>query len=427
MSDQLIDPEQEINIEEKEILSKVFHTFNTTIEKLRSFQANLEERVRYLTNELNIKNREMHNILESLPNGLIVTDLEGNVRNFNRAAELITSKKKREVLETNVSELFEEAILPSLGDPRRLKEIEIDYLQTHNSVDHEGKKKIIESHTTLMTSESSHQPLGIIINLHDVTILKRLEEEAERINRLTAMGEIAANVAHEIRNPLGSIELFISTLKLDFKNDEEKMEIFNHIMTGIRSMNHIISNLLGYAKPRPIAPSKIDINGLAQEFIGFSGHLATLQGINLITKFESEEIHIKGDKEMMRQILHNLFTNAVQSMTEGGQLTLAVKKGIETSSSRVKMYNLSSSQLPEKLPVCSIIISDEGKGMTPEIKRRVFDPFFTTKEKGTGLGMSIIRNIINSHNGVIDIDSEEDKGTTVTVNFAILGDSNYGK
>ncbi|KAK3584233.1 hypothetical protein CHS0354_035314 [Potamilus streckersoni] len=409
-----VDP---INLEEKELVSRVFKTFNTTIEKLRKFQETLEDQVRYLTNELKTTNREMQNILESLPNGLVVADLSGCIRSFNRAAEVITGHNRKEVIGADVSEIIHPSVLPPAKDKSRLKKIEAGYEQTLTLTNSDGAKQILETSAIFMQPDDEGGDAEmIIINIKDVTLLKRLEEEAERKNRLTAMGEIAANVAHEIRNPLGSIELFVSTLKMDFQDDEEKTEIMNHILTGIRSMNHIISNMLGYAKPRPIVPAK----SLMREFIGFSAHLATYQEVKLVAEYQAEQTLVKGDREMLRQVMQNIFTNALQAMPDGGKLKISLVNSTEQAPARIRLFKTRGHELPQSLQTVSLIFQDEGNGMTAEVKRRIFDPFFTTKEKGTGLGMFIIRNIVSSHNGVIELDSEVGKGTTVSVIFPVL-------
>lgn len=386
-----------LHLQDKTLLSKAFEAFNTSIQKLREYQARLEEEVQTLHSELHIKNQELTNILESLSHGLIVTDLSGRVSSFNREATTITGLVAEKVGGKQVNELFQYPVLPKNLNKEGIKAVESNFHQRFIQKNQEGKETILDTTTTLMLSDKGEK-LGIIINLNDVTQLVHLEKEAARKNRLTAMGRIAANVAHEIRNPLGGIEIFLSMLKIDLAEDEEKMKMIHHITSGVKSMNHIISNLLEYTKPRPIQSIPINIEELISEFIDFSHHVAKHQSVQIKNEFKAKESYILGDKEFMKQIFHNLFVNAIQAMQEGGTLTTT---------------------LQNKEKKLQIIFADTGKGMNKQVKKKLFDPFFTTKNLGTGLGMSIVKNIVESHNGNIFVESVINQGTKIILEFPI--------
>lgn len=408
----------ELHLKDKELLSRAFDAFNTSVQKLRVYQSKLEQEVMELTSELSIKNQELTNILESLSHGLIVTDLEGIILSYNRAATAITGIPKETALHQKVNQLVNLPILPESLDENGLKKVEHNYHQKFSLKKKKGDTVILDVSTTMMTSDNGER-LGIIINVNDVTLLTRLSEEAERKNRLTAMGEIAANVAHEIRNPLGSIELFVSLLKMDLQDDPEKMDLITHIFSGMHSMNHIISNLLEYAKPRPIMMKEINLQGMLDEFVDFSSYMASETGIALTSDLDVENTIIYGDGDLLRQAFHNLFMNAVQAMPDGGELHIQLENVTETSKEKLALFKSHLLEDQHSLDLVSISFRDTGKGMSDEMKKRVFDPFFTTRKLGTGLGMSIIRNVIDSHQGAIFIDSTLDEGTTITMQFPV--------
>jgi PAS domain S-box-containing protein len=404
----------DVDLKEKELLSHTFKVFNNTIEKLSSYQNTLETQVRELNSELSMKNQELTNVLESLSNGLIVTDLHGKIITFNRCASAITDVPKDMAIGKNINVLFKSNVLPKPLDVSGLTQVSENFRRQFTYVKSTGEKVIFESTTTLMKSDQD-ELLGLIVNLNDITMLKRLEEEAERKNRLTAMGEIAANMAHEIRNPLGSIEIFVSLLKMDLADDPEQEELLNHISSATRSMNHLISNLLEYTKPRPIVMVEMDIHQIVGDLVDFSRHIATQREIEIDTQFIANNHIVRGDLELFKQIFHNLFVNATQAMVDGGKVTIVIDNIMESDPKQLKRYQRPMNESQEPIELLRLSLTDTGAGMPEDVKRKIFDPFFTTKERGTGLGMSIVSNIIDSHNGAIMIDSELDVGTTVTI------------
>ncbi len=408
----------DLQINDKELLSRAFKAFDASIKKLRAYQAKLENRVEELKSELALKNQELTNVLQSLSNGLIVTDLAGSIRTFNRAAAAITEIDKDSAIGQPINHLLHFNVLPESLDENAFDKISSDFRQTFEFISSKGTKRIINSSTTIIESDDNESE-GIIINLNDITTLKRLEEEAERKNRLTAMGEIAMQVAHEIRNPLGSIELFVSMMKKDFKEESGEMELMQHISSAVQSMNHIISNLLEYSKPKPIIRNTTRINFLLAEFMEFSRFFATQQNIEIDLAYPSTNYEITGNDQLIKQVFHNLFVNACQAMPEGGVLKIDLEKAKETDPvipDRIKDNYIREKKSVSMLKIC---FTDFGKGMTEDTKKKIFDPFFTTREQGTGLGMSIVHKTMTSHGGAILVDSKEGRGTCITLLFPL--------
>ena len=403
-----------VSLEENKLLSRAFETFNSSIEKLRSYQLKLESQIDELKHELEVKNHELTNILQSLPSGLIVTDLDGVIHTFNRSAQQITGIASEQALGKGLNDLMGHHLLPPHLDEEALAQVSHGFAQKFKFLK-ETETLVVESDTTLMLSEEQEH-VGIIINLTDATLIDRLKEEAERKRRLAAMGEISMQVAHEVRNPLGSIELFVSMMKKDAPEGSEDMELIEHILGATRSINHIISNLLEYTRPKPITLDLVDMHGLISEFMDFSRHFANSQGIELRTELDAENYLLKGNRELIKQVSLNIFMNACQAMEEGGDFTLRTSSYIEKDPLILERFENRVTQ-GTGLNLFRMDFMDTGKGMSEEVKTRLFDPFFTTREQGTGLGMSIVFKTLASHGGTILVDSELGRGTQISLLF----------
>jgi two-component system sensor histidine kinase FlrB len=404
---------------EKELVKKLKQTqedWSDLIEKVQPTIQALSEKIKELRINLHLKNQELNNVLQSLAHGLIVTDLLGKIQTFNRAAVSLTEIEKENAMGSHINELFKYPVIPEETVEEAVKSIEKGYQHQFTLRKKTNTATILESTTTLMKSENDELQ-GIIINLVDITQLRRLEEEAERKNRLTAMGEIAMQVAHELRNPLGSIELFVSMMKMDFDADSEEMSLAMHINSAARSMNHIISNLLEYTKPRPIVLDDVNLHPLLDEFTEFSEFTAQQLNIEISRSFSADPDTVLGNGELLKQVFHNLFVNACQAMPEGGKLEISTDCYLEKDP--VILHRLNHQIKKTSQPLLRVIFKDNGKGMTEEIKKKIFDPFYTTREQGTGLGLSIVHNTMASHGGTILVNSEVDQGTEIILIFPV--------
>lgn len=239
--------------------------------------------------------------------------------------------------------------------------------------------------------------LAGIVLLHEVTELRRLEAQAQLRSRLTGMGEIAINLAHEIRNPLGSMELFSTTLEHELADSPEQAQLAAHITRGIRAIEHLVANTLQFARPRRLSLQRVALKPLLCETLAFLAHPIQQHGIEAIFDHDlAPDAVIDGDPEQLRQVFLNLCLNGIQAMECGGRLTIDL--AAEPEAWRVN-------------------ITDEGVGIPPELLGRVFDPFFTTREKGSGLGLAIVHRILAEHGAQLDMESRVAVGTRVIVRF----------
>jgi len=402
----------EIHKNEQEVWKRLFE------DKIEPMIEGLNKSIKMLQNDLHVKNQELSDVLQSLSGGLVVTDLKGQVKSFNRSAIAITGIEAVDAVGESINDLFKFNILPEPLDEKALERVNLGFNQQFIYRKTAEKEIVVESTTTLMESENKEW-LGIIINLNDITVLKRLEEEAERKNRLTAAGQIAMQVAHEIRNPLGSIELFTSMMKKDLPDNSHEKELTDHITSAARSMNHIISNLLEYTKPRPVVLEKTDIHQLLEEFIEFCRFSAEQHQVEIDTDMMAETHWIKGNSELLKQVFHNLFVNACQAMPEGGRWIVRSENIVDIDPAALGQHDGNMDQSKTDKTFVKVEFEDDGKGMSDEVKKRIFDPFYTTREKGTGLGMSIVQSTLRSHGGSISVESELDAGSKISLFFPL--------
>lgn len=226
-----------------------------------------------------------------------------------------------------------------------------------------------------------------------------LEErgEHEREIRFESMGWIVTKIVHEIRNPLGSIELITSLLRKELNEDEDKKRLIDHVIYGVKNIDNILSNLLHFTRsPRPNF-RMVNVEMIVKKCLEVVSYIIQKNKISVVQNTDPA-IWIYCDEILMRQVFVNMFMNSLQAMKSGGVLTVEVTK-------------------EDTQPQVDILIKDTGRGISPDNLDRIFDPFFTTNEKGTGLGLTIVHNIIKVHGCSIKAHSKEGEGTQFVIRF----------
>ncbi len=227
--------------------------------------------------------------------------------------------------------------------------------------------------------------------------MNRKKEISERKSRLVSLGETAAAVAHEIRNPLGSIELFLSMLAKRLEGDSESMRMLDHVRAGLANIERSVSNFLVFASPLTPSPASFNLSLLISELADFCRPIAEPGGIDIKIDVP-DNMELFSDRHMFRQLFLNLVMNAVQAMSDGGELSIkACKKGENVT----------------------VEFRDTGPGIPEGNIRRIFDPFFTTRENGTGLGLAISQNIASALGGEISAFSDPGKGAAFIIEIKV--------
>jgi PAS domain S-box-containing protein len=402
-------------------LQQSFEHFTKATAELEKAYARLEERFAMLNRELEQKNIELlktveekeqtknylQNILESLINGVIVTDLEGRIQTMNTCAETFTETRQNDVVSKPIRVLFD--TLPD-GDWRRIDLAE--YFRGES-----GHKVKIGGRTMEIFFSPFKSPEGDVIGnvfvLRDITRIEKLEEMAKRTEKFAAMGEMAANIAHEVRNPLGSIELFASLLLKNLTDKRDRERVLQ-IISSVKNVDNKISNLLLFTRRQTPQIKIVRLHAVLADVIDFSEQIMEQAGIEMIVKRFSSEIFIPADAEMIKQVFLNIILNAQQAMPDGGSLFITTKL-------------TPKSILDPERKVAEVIFQDTGPGMPKENLSRIFDPFYTTKEGGSGLGLAIVHNIVSEHNGAITVENAPQGGIMVNVSFPAVTENENEK
>jgi two-component system sensor histidine kinase PilS (NtrC family) len=366
---------------------------------LASFVVEQEKKTRYLLEEKESEFNQLdllfRSIIESVYTGVMTIDLQNTIKTFNHAAEEITGFTRAKVRDRKIKDIFPEFVS----------------FMTEETINEQTQKRL----EVIITGKTGNEinlglsispligrydnQIGNILIFQDLTKIKQMEIKLEKSKNMALIGEMAAGLAHEMRNPLaaitGSIELLGQGLKLD-GTDERLMQI---ILRGKDQLDSFARDFLALARPVPVSRELVDLNEVIEEVLDYIKLNKNWTSKIKIIKVFSIKAKAFANKEQLRQIINNLTLNSIQSMEEGGVLSIETKM--------VK--------LEDKKEYSEIKVSDTGCGIKENDLKKIFEPFFTKKEKGTGLGLTIVNHIVDGYNGRIKIESTINKGTVCSV------------
>ena len=346
-------------------------------------------------------------IIKSMPTGLISIDSHGRITAFNKAAEEITGLSGEEALGKHYQEALknhkEMADLLMLS----LEEGE-SYSQYELKTAGKGGKPITLNLNLSRLRGVRNRTMGASIMFADVTQMKQLRLENETANRLAALGEMAAGMAHEIRNPLESIQLFAGVLGKELKHGSEEKRLTDDIISEVRRLERMVREFLSFGRPphlemRPCNPSEIVDSALM-----FCQPMLDRNHIKVTRQYNENTLQLMADPEQLKGVFLNLMINAVQAMSDGGELRLSLKETEEPS-----VYSTDGHKFIQ-MEICN-----DGPPVPPENLDKIFDPFFSTKEQGSGLGLAISHRIVEMHKGRIRVESKKEIGTRFIITLPV--------
>ena len=331
------------------------------------------------------------NIVQSITSGLVTTDMSGRITSLNRHATLITGFTSQEAIGVCLWTFFRwdtlknhYNIVVTSGEIQRFEgEISI----------RDGGRCLLGVTLSVLRNEAGVE-IGVTGIFQDLTRLRYLEEQMHKKARMALIGEMAASIAHEIRNPLTSVSGSLQLLGEKLSLREEDGYLLRIALEETERLNGIVTEFLLYAKPPPTHRRPCDLHALLSETV----HLLANRGseyarIQVCLKIAPKPLILSVDPDQMRQLFWNLSLNALQAMPGAGTLTIATQTcGMEGADS------------PKEV---SIVFSDTGRGIAPDDLPHIFDPFFTTKDSGSGLGLSIVQRIVEGHAGRIEVENGE--------------------
>jgi len=360
-------------------------------ESLRSAGARLQQASSQIA-DLQALNQH---VIDSLPSGLATTDHAGRILTFNRAAELITGHSFASVIGRQIGtvlQLPEETITALTADlgSGRGRRMEGLYLRAGQH---------IEIGLSAANLETPGGRTGYLFSFQDVTDFKKLERDARLQQRLAAVGEMAAGIAHEIRNPLASMSGSIQILRQELPLSAEQGQLMDIVLRESERLNTTIGSFLAYARPQRFAIERFDVRRPLNDAALLLRNSAEVHDGHVIDVDAPDgELWYEADEGQIKQIVWNLATNGLRAMPNGGHLVLSGTA--DTASGGV-----------------IIMVRDEGVGIPPEDLDSLFQPFHGRFVKGSGLGLAIVHRIVSDYNGEIHVSSQPGHGTTVAVHL----------
>jgi two-component system, NtrC family, sensor histidine kinase PilS len=339
-------------------------------------------------------------VINSLPSGLVTTDPTQRILTFNRAAESITGIPSSTALGRPVTEVLQlpAEIASRLDDnvPHTAGRRGEFHFRTG---DGRGEIELGISATHLETPRGR---AGFLLSFQDVTQIKKLQRDNTIQQRLAAVGEMAAGIAHEIRNPLASMSGSIQILRQELPLSTEQEQLMDIVLRESERLNSTIRSFLAYARPQRFAITRFDVSRVLNDAAMLLRNGSDLDDRHLVeVDVPPEELWYEADEGQIKQVVWNLATNGLRAMPDGGRLRLA--GAVDESAGDV-----------------ILTVQDEGIGIPPEDLDGLFQPFHGRFAKGSGLGLAIVHRIVNDYNGEIRVNSQPGKGTTVSVRLPAL-------
>lgn len=362
--------------------------------KINSQLQKVESSTRDKSSDLDALKIYLNNILNNISQGIIYIDLSGIVTTYSSKAQNILQLDEKKVLFNHYLDSFKDEFFGfSIKNALKYSILPKSCIIT---LDENEKKSLQVNSCLVLDCPKNHR--GLILFLKDITEIQKLQTKANRNDRLTSIGEITSSIAHDIKNPLGSIRGFASLLYKDLENSKPLQDLISYILDATKSIERVTNNVLAYTREVVLEIKSVDISSLIKEIVKSIEIDDTFsKDVKIILNLIDSSTIIAADKDLLKSAILNIIQNAYHAMDDKGFLTISLTKNISS---------------------ISISISDTGLGIEKKDMENIFTPFFTTKQRGNGLGLSQAHKIVTAHFGSIDVRSTINKGTTFTITLA---------
>ncbi len=389
------------------------------VEPKEQNEQNIEKDAR-LNEELKVRETFFRSIIDGMNCGVLCIDRNGIVVKINDAAKRIFDLKEEQnsegkhildVLESHpqVSRLMLESFQMSTLPSR--EEMEIS----------SGRRRIKIGFTVSLVKDEKSQNIGSSIFFRDLTKIEEKEEQERLKERLAALGQMSASLAHELKNPLGALEINISFLKRKLDHHREGLEIVDGVIYDISRLKFIINESLSFVKALDLSLSTTDVRRIVDNALSSVLTEEYAKYVKVNKQYEERLEAFSLDEDLLTRALINIFQNAIDAMDKQGALHVAIEKitsdrEAACSNEEHKDHN----ENREAQGYIRISVRDSGKGIRRDIIDKIFYPFFTTKDGGSGLGLSFTKKVVDAHKGFIDVESKLGQGTTFLIQIPIL-------
>jgi PAS domain S-box-containing protein len=341
-------------------------------------------------------------VFDGIPDPLVMLDYNMQIKVLNRAAkEYAQVSSYQEVLGRTCYDIFAGRSKPCDDCPFE----QVLAGSTPVTFERQGLRdqgRLEEIVIYPMQNEAQYERF-VILRIRDITEQKAVEKQLIRADRLSSLGQLSGGIAHEIRNPLASINLFTNILcdPQKYERTAEEIDLFEEIQDNITRIDNIIKRVLDFAKPSATASEFTDLNELIRESVKFWAPQLRKSKIALTLTLQEKLPLVQGDSIGLQQVIHNLVLNAIEALEEDGEIFICTSRSARTKAGHCQSVSMQ--------------ISDNGPGIESGHQEDIFNPFFTTKSSGTGLGLSISHQIIKSQRGTFTFTNNPDAGATFTI------------
>jgi len=368
----------------------------------------LSEQIQRSRTELKAKQKDIadlemlkENIIQNISSGLVALDEHSKIIVFNRGAERIFNIDSRDAIQKDISD-----IIPHI----------MPYLKVHSphkfsQLSYKGKEDqqidLLLNISPLKEYDGSNK--GKILVFQDTTRMREMEQEVKRMEDMAMLGELAAGIAHEIRNPLASISGSIQVLNDSLSKEEAHINrrLIEIVLREVSRLDHLVNDFLQFARPQRIEIEEFELNQLIMDTLYlFQNSQSWSEHLDIETKILSP-LKIKSDPHQLKQVFWNIFLNASEAMPKGGLISISAQKETDFKSSS------------ESVEAVMIKIEDNGPGLDPKIAKDIFKPFSTTKKDGSGLGLAIVKRIVEGLGGKVSGENLAREGTTITIRLPV--------
>jgi len=343
----------------------------------------------------------------NLRNGVVAVTRDGRLAVMNDVAYRVLGLKPRA---SDIGRPFAE-VLKDLPEILRIivSAFEVSHLPNRAELRLKTTGKVI-GYTLSLVKDTRGRDVGATLFFKDLTRVEQLEERERLRDRLAALGEMAAAIAHEVKNPLAGIEVMAGILKRQLPESEDAQNILADIIKEAKMANVIVQEVLAFVRPIRLELENVSVSDVIGDAIAMAESHDTRGGAKVAIDVPESLRPIQGDPHQLRQIFTNLLINAFEAMNGAGEVSITAI-AVDGDEEAGPDHGTG--------PTILVTVSDNGPGIPVDVMDKIFSPFFTTKPQGSGLGLAIVRKIVDAHDGRIDVNERAGGGTVFRVTLPV--------